>query len=347
MRTQPQNPLPRDIAVCGALIAFVIAVLLAVPYATGYSPSRNPLFQQTYHFWNLDEWQHCWLVVPIVGYLVWRKKDELSQLPVQPTLLGIIPLVLGLVCYWAGYRVDNYFIGIISLVITLGGAILWMFGWRWMLALIFPYTFLFFALPLLFLESMLAFRLRLIMSDASVVLLNGVGVHTVQQGTAILSAPNELLGLPRGAAFSVDVADPCSGIRSLFALTMVTALYAYFAIKPLWKQLLLFACAVPLAIAGNMARIMMLTVGTIAVGPEIAIGTLEHPTLFHQVAGYIVFVVALAGMIGIGHLLMLDWPDTLRNLRRRWGNAFDKKNNTNLHPLAAGAHGDSPIEDEY
>ncbi len=333
--------------ICWSLLLACFAVLFAaIPYAAGYSASRSSLAATTFHFWQLDEWQHCWLVPFIVGFLVWRKRAELSVLPFLPAFSGFIPLALGLFTYWVGYRVDNYFIGIIALVITLGGAILWMFGWRWMLALIFPYSFLLFALPLLFLESMLAFRLRLIMSDASVVLLNGFGIHTVQQGTAILSAPNELLGLPRGAAFSVDVADPCSGIRSLFALTMVTALYAYFAIKPLWKQLFLFAFAVPLAVMGNMARIMMLTIGTIAVGPEIAIGSLEEPSLFHQIAGYIVFVVALAGMIGIGHLLLLDWPSTIESAIRRIRTAFNS-DTTRLHPAPTTPHGTSRFEDEY
>ncbi len=342
----PTPPPIRAIATAGGLIAFVITLLLAIPYATGYSPSRNPLFLQTYRFWSLDEWQHCWLVIPIIGYLIWRKRAELLALPVNGTILGIFPLALSFVIYWAGYRVDNYFIGICSVVMITLSSILFLLGWRWLCALAFPCAFLFFALPLLFLDSMLAFRLRLIMSDASVVLLNGIGIHTVQQGTAILSAPNELLGLPRGAAFSVDVADPCSGIRSLFALTMVTALYAYFAIKPLWKQLFLFAFAVPLAVMGNMARIMMLTIGTIAVGAEIAIGSLEEPSLFHQIAGYIVFVVALAGMIGIGHLLLLDWPATMESAMRRIRTAFNS-DTARLHPAPTTPHGTSRFEDEY
>ncbi len=66
--------------------------------------------------------------------------------------------------------------------------------------------------------------------------------------------------------------DPCSGIRSLFALTMIAALYAYFAVKPMWKQFIVFACAIPLAILGNLLRILMLTFGTIAFGTEFAIG---------------------------------------------------------------------------
>jgi hypothetical protein len=64
-----------------------------------------------------------------------------------------------------------------------------------------------------------------------------------------------------------------------------------------------------LAIAGNLARILMLTIGTIVFGPEFAIGKnpLTHPSWFHIIAGFIVFAVAIGGMIGISKLLLLDF----------------------------------------
>ncbi len=328
----------------------VVLIFFAfIPYSLGYGKTTKTIAFVTTTLWQGEEWQHCWLVLPICGFLVWRKRDDLAKLPAKGAVSGLLVVGFGLFAYWAGYRTDNYFAGVISILILLAGNILWLLGWRWIGALLFPLAFLSFALPLVFLESMLAFRLRLIMSDASVSLLNAIGIQTVQQGTAILSAPNELLGIPRGSGFSVDVADPCSGIRSLFALTMVTALYAYFAIKPLWKQLALFACAVPLAVMGNMARILMLTIGTIAVGPEIAIGTLEDPTIFHHAAGYIVFIVALGGMIGIGTLLTLDWPRTITGARLWISNAFNAKAKSH-HPAAStvgAAALTSSVEDEY
>ena len=346
---QPDQPTSRTPLIAAAcFVAAVLAAMLgAVPYSLGYGDVQLTLAQTTISFWKLDEWQHCWLVIPVCGFLVWQRRDRLAALPLVGATTGLIPVLLGLGFFWAGFRVNNYFVGIVSVLIVLVGMVLWMGGWRWLKELAFPLAFLCFALPLLFLESMLAFKLRLVMSDASVVLLNGIGIHTVQQGTAILSAPNELLGIPRGAGFSVDVADPCSGIRSLFALTMVTALYSYFAIKPIWKQFALFACAVPLAVVGNMARIMMLTIGTIAVGPDIAIGSLEHPSFFHMIAGYIVFVVALAGMIGIGYLLMLDWRAAFLDLRGRVLTAFTSPQVTSRQPVGLTNQPTRTFDDEY
>jgi len=338
------SPSPRKMSLilCWSLILGILGILLAIPYALGYGETRHPLAFDTAHFWTLDQWQHCWLVPLIIAFIVWWKRKTLTALPVAGHWSGLLPTVFGLFMYWAGYRTDNYFGGITSIWIVLAGCIIWFFGWQWMRALAFPWVFLFFAMPLLFLESMVAFRLRLIMSDASVALLNLLGIQCVQQGTAILSASNPMLNLPPGTAFSVDVADPCSGIRSLFALTMVTALYAYFTVKPLWKQWLLFACSIPLAIVGNMARIMMLTLGTIAMGSKIAIGSLENPSWFHMLAGFFVFIVALGGMIFIGTLLMTDWHGFWGVLRK----AFLQFASAKRPAPAAPQRGQAPAQTE-
>jgi hypothetical protein len=70
----------------------------------------------------------------------------------------------------------------------------------------------------------------------------------------------------------------------------------------------------PLAVLGNLFRILMLTFGTIAMGPEVAIGTLENPSFFHMLSGYLVFAVAIGGMLGIAKLLNFDWKNAASNL---------------------------------
>jgi exosortase len=188
----------------------------------------------------------------------------------------------------------------------LGALILWFFGWDFFKWIAFPYLFLFFAWPMPFLD-MVAFKLRVLMSAFSHGFLNLIGIEAIRVGTAIVSAPDFSYGIPQGAKFSLDVADPCSGIRSLFALTMVTALMAYFTQNKIWKQWVLFICAVPLAVAGNFVRILMLTFGTLLFGSEAAIGTLEHPSFYHMLSGYVVFIIALGGALVIGWLLNGGW----------------------------------------
>lgn len=279
------------------------------PYASGYGATRASMFEFMSWIWkNNPEWEHCWLVpLAVVGLLYYRRK-ALAEVPVEGSWLGLAALLATLFVYWVGYLADNVYIGYASLLAFAGSAVLWLLGWRWLMALAFPIAFLAFMFPLPFMDNFLAFPLRILMSKVSVGFLNLAGLSCLQQGTAIVSAPDFAAGLAAGERFAVDVADPCSGIRSLFALMMVSALYGYIAMDKTWQKWTVFVASIPLAMAGNFARIIMLTLGTITMGPETAIGTLEEPTLFHMLSGFLVFAVALGGMFGVGSLLQRFTP---------------------------------------
>lgn len=292
--------------ITSAVVVFLLYFWL--PYASGYADHRISIFKFARVLWDTGEdWQHCYLVPVGAIAMIYFSRKHLVTLPMQGSWIGLPVLLLGLFAYWIGFRADNVYIGYGSFQIILAGLILWLMGLKWMGALFYPWAFLVFLFPLTFLDNLVAFPLRMVMSEASVTVLNLVGISCIKSGTAILSAPDALAGLRAGQAFSVDVADPCSGIRSLFALMMVSAIYGYFTQTKLWKRGILFLCSMPLAVLGNLARIIMLTIGTIVLGPEIAIGSLEHPTTFHMVAGFLVFIVALAGMVGVGWCLDYDW----------------------------------------
>jgi len=274
------------------------------PYASGYGATRASMFQFMSWIWKNDpEWEHCWLVpLAVIGLIYYRRK-ELAKIPVEGSWLGLAALLGSLFVYWVGYLADNIYIGYASLLGFAGAAVLWFLGWRWLIALSFPIAFLAFMFPLPFMDNFLAFPLRIFMSNVSVAFLNLIGLSCLQQGTAIVSAPDFAAGLSAGQRFAVDVADPCSGIRSLFALMMVSALYGYIAMDKPWQKWVVFLSSIPLAVAGNFARIIMLTLGTITLGPEVAIGSIEEPTTFHMLSGFLVFAVALGGMLGVGWLL--------------------------------------------
>jgi len=309
-----KNSLP-DLVVAAGCVLVAFALLYGLnPYALGYGSHLVSVLHFANVLWQGEDWQHCYIVPAAIIGMIWFERKNLPAEPFQRSWTGLAVTGFGLFVYWVGYRADNIFFAYASFQILTGGVILWLMGWTWAKALFIPWAFLIFFYPLTFLDNLVAFPLRMVMSEASVVVLNSLGVGCIKSGTAILSPPDAIAGLRAGARFSVDVADPCSGIRSLFALMMVSALYGYFTQPGMWKKAILFLCSIPLAIAGNLARILMLTIGTIAMGPEIAIGTLEKPTFFHMLAGYLVFAVALVGMLGVGWLLDAD----LRQVFGRW-----------------------------
>ncbi|MEX1010412.1 MAG: exosortase/archaeosortase family protein [Chthoniobacterales bacterium] len=299
---------PPNIFAALAAAGVFFALFAWFPYASGYGATRVHIFEFMAFVWKNPEWEHCWLVpLAVLGLLYYRRKS-LAALPVSGSWLGLPALLGALFFYWVGYLADNVYLGYAALLAFVGGVVLWLLGWKWLKELSFPIAFLAFMFPLPFMDNFLAFPLRIFMSNVSVGFLNFFGLSCLQQGTAIVSAPDFAAGLAAGQRFAVDVADPCSGIRSLFALMMVSALYGYIAMDKPWQKWIVFLCSIPLAVAGNFARIIMLTLGTITLGPETAIGTLEEPTTFHMASGFLVFGVALGGMLGVGWLLQRFSP---------------------------------------
>jgi exosortase len=207
------------------------------------------------------------------------------------------------ILYWLGFVTDLQYVGYLALQLFIAGVVLWFLGVRFFREVFCILLFLTFAWPFVFLDEYVAFPLRLFMSASSEHALNALGVAAVRSGTAILSAPNAATGMVTGQRFSVDVADPCSGMHSLFALTMMAALYAIAIFRCWWKILLIVLAAFPLAVFGNLCRILMLTFGTMRLGRSVALGTEEAPSGFHTGAGLLVYLAAVGGILAIGSIL--------------------------------------------
>jgi exosortase len=250
-----------------------------------------------------SEWNYCAMVPFIVAWLVWRLWPKLRATPVQGQPAGYAILGAGFFFYVIGFLMENYYIGMGSMELVYAGLIVLYLGWAAMRLLFFPWAFLLFMWPYDFMEDV-ALELRLLMSSLSHHLLQIIDVPNILQGTAIVSAP--------GAAhpFAIDIADPCSGIRSLFALVMLAAVYAFLTFRKLWPQAVVVALAIPLVIFGNLVRIILLALATIHFGPAFALGTNLQPSWFHEGAGYLVYLINFGGLIMVGSALARISPPT-------------------------------------
>ena len=290
----------------GVAFAVVIGLYGFIPYNFGFESKARSVFEMLQRFWtdpSTADWHHG-MIVPLISVgLILHRAKELEKVVIQPSAWGVLGVAAALALFWVGYKIDITIVGFLSLQMMIGGLILWLFGWEMMKAVAFPYAFLMFAYPFYFLDTIVAFPLRGLMCQMSQFFLNLVGVDTLRVGTALVSAPDYAKGLAQGQRFALDVATPCSGIRSLFALMMVSALYAHLTLQKGWQKWVLFLLSPALAVLGNFARMVMLTLGTILLGSAVAIGTEEHPTTFHMAAGFFVFVVALGGMVGVSRIL--------------------------------------------
>lgn len=238
---------------------------------------------------ELEDMSHGWLVLPFSLYVLWTERDDLKRTPGAPSLWGLlacIPCVLLAVLGTRGLQLRFEQLGFIGLCITLPWA---FYGRRFARLFVFPALFLLFTIPLSTFLDAVTIHLRLLASGTALFVLKGFGLDVVQRGTAVIS---------QGAhPFSVDVAEPCSGMRSIFALTALTAAYAWFTQRTWLRRGVLFACSIPLAVLGNISRILTICLVAATSSHEFALG------FYHDYSGYIVFVVAIVLMVACGGLI--------------------------------------------
>lgn len=252
-------------------------------------------YHDTTYTWLVGHWSHVsnyshGPLIPLIALgLVWWKHHELMAAPVKQMPRGACLVALAMLVYYLGVKGGQERVIVISFILLLYGLVLTFSGREVFRVLFFPISFLWLMIPLNFLDQAVGFPLRMLVAEASTALLNWLGIETVRTGTAIYSS-----------VFRFDVADPCSGIRSLMALSTVTAAYAYVTQREQWKRWVLFLSAMPLAVLGNMARVTSIALVAHVYGQELAAKT------YHEYSGYIVFGVALSAMVVFG--LLLNFP---------------------------------------
>lgn len=202
--------------------------------------------------WNDDlDYEHGPLV-PLValGLIVYRFKD-LRAAAGEGKLWGLAVVLLGVAFYAAGYRTLQPRITAGSLPFILWGSAIYLWGWNLARMLIFPLFFLWLAVPLPSFQQATT-HLQLIATSMAHHGSGLFGVETYVEGTKVLPV--------KGTWEPLQIAAGCSGIRSLMALLMISAAWAYVAKISLWKKVLLFLSAFPLAILGNALRVISIFV---------------------------------------------------------------------------------------
>lgn len=238
--------------------------------------------------WNNDpNYSHGFLVPLIAGYFLYQKWPELLRTPVRPSHMGLLVIVGSLTLLVVGIAGTEYFTMRSSLVFLLAGIVLYWFGWQVLKVLALPIGFLFFMVPLPYIVyDAAAFPLKLFITKASVFALKTMGVIVWREGN-ILMFPQTVL----------EVADACSGLRSLMSLLALGVAFAFFSQKSNLKRTVLILSAIPIAIVTNMLRVIVTGFLAQYYGAAAAEG------FFHEFAGMAVFAMAMALLFGFGALL--------------------------------------------
>lgn len=287
---------PAEAAGVGVL-ALIVVYFYGFFQAYGAGGNLSPLI------WLRDSWNeetdygHGFLVGPLIlCLLVWRfwKNDPG---PREHAGWGLAVFLLGLALWVIAYRVLQARVAVGSLAFVVWGAIWFLLGWRAARWTFLPVFMLCLAVPVPGLIQATN-GLQVIATKLGYLGSQIFGVDAILSGTNIESATQGKWGF--------NIAEGCSGIRSLMAMVLISAVYVYLIDLPMWRRVLVFAAALPLAILVNAIRITSIILLAEYVDKDFAAG------IYHDWASFFIFPLGILGMLGVHQLLTLD-----RRVRRR------------------------------
>jgi exosortase len=266
---------------------WISALVLGLLVVYLYRPTLENLVIEWWHDPNSG---HGFLVPFFSGFIVWNNRARLALLPAKPSWAGLAVVIFSLAMLVAGILGAELFLARTSLFFLLAGLVILFSGWNHFRALLFPWACLFLMVPIPnIVFNQVTLPLQLLASHLGSFVLSLLGVPVLREGNII-----------RLPAMSMEVAEACSGIRSLMSLVTLAVLYGYFTEPMLLRRVMLALAAIPIAVVCNGLRI----VGT---GLLIQYGSADMAEgFFHVFSGWLIFVVSLA-LLWVLHQAIRRW----------------------------------------
>jgi exosortase len=257
--------------------ALAIAALVLLLY-------RSVLTKLVRDWWSIPDFSHGFIVPLFSAFVVYRNRARLAAIAQQPTWSGLGIVAVASAQLVAGEMGAEFFVARTSGIVLLAGITLTFWGWQRLRALAFPFAFLLLAIPIpTIVFNQITFPLQLLASRLAAGLLPVLQVPVLREGNVI-----------RLPAMALEVAEACSGIRSLLSLGTLAVIYGYFLEKSTLKRVLLFGASAPIAVASNAVRIIGTGLCVQYWDPDKALG------FFHEFSGWVVFLVS-TGMLYAVH----------------------------------------------
>ncbi len=261
------------------LTGWLYAAILARLFLQWVGPSSDPNFQHG-------------IFVPLFAlFVLWQDRERLKAIPSAPSWIGLPLVVLSLLTLVLGVLGAENFLSRVSLLILLAGLILLFRGREFFRAVLFPWACLILMVPLPnIIIQPVTFPLQMFAARLATEMLRLIGVPVLREGNMLV-----LARLP------LDVAEACSGIRSLLTLVTLTIIYGYLLESRIWVRILLVFCAVPIAVAANSFRVFGTGMLVQFWDPDKAEG------FFHTFQGLVIFAVALVLLFAVHRVISLIW----------------------------------------
>jgi exosortase len=244
-----------------------------------------PVLERLVDDWiNLPDFSHGFLIPLVSLYLLYDRRHRLAEIQPKGAWSGLVWIGIGLSVLVLGRLSMEYFTTRVSLLIVIAGSVLLLLGKDYLKLTLFPIAYLIFMIPIpSFLMDKLTFPLQLIASSLSASVLNIIGIPVLREGN-ILELANT----------SLEVAEACSGIRSMLSLLALAVIFAYFNQKTFGKRAILVLSGIPIAIVANTVRVTGTGVLAHLFGDGAAQG------FFHDFSGWAMYIVAFGCLLGVG-----------------------------------------------
>jgi len=257
------------------IVVWYKILFLSIPVLFIY---HDILYEMGLDWWRDENYSHGFLIPIVSLYLIAKKWDSLKRNSISPSWWGPVVLAWGLFVLIIGVAGAELFTMRISFIFVVVGLTLCLFGKDVLKDLGFPIFFLVFMVPLPYIVyNSLTLPLKILASKLAVYLLSPLGIPVFREGS-IIYFPEVTL----------EVAEACSGIRSLMALIALGTLFSYFFQSSLSRRILLVSSTIPIAIFANALRITLTGILAFYLSPKIAHG------FFHYLSGWLVFLIAFA-----------------------------------------------------
>jgi exosortase len=239
---------------------------------------------------NDGDMGHGFFVPVVAGWIAWKRRDQLLALTIKPAWWGIPVMLWGIAQGYLGTLGADLFLQRSAILITLLGVLLVTGGAALIRVLAFPLLLLPFMIPIPgVVYNQITFPLQIFASQVAEGALALLGIPVLRDGN-VLELPSQ----------SLDVAETCSGVRSLLSLSFLSLVYSYVFDKRVWMRWMLLLSTVPIAIVANAGRVTITGVLS-EINVELARG------VFHEMEGWVIFAIALAMLAGLHLLLKRVW----------------------------------------
>ncbi len=242
--------------------------------------------------------EHSKLIPFVFLFLLWYHREALWKAKKKGNNWGLALVGLGLLIFTVAARALQARLALVGVPFLLGGMVLFLWGNEVARILRFPIAFLIFLVPAAAIEQT-SFKLQFVITGLVERLSALLGIKIYSVGTTLRAVDG---------SWGFDISEGCSGIRSLIAMIMITAIFVHIVEKKLWKKLTIFALSVLFAIIGNVGRIFTIIILARMGFPKFAGG------LYHDYSAFIIFPFALAAMVLTSKLLNMDYRQSKRAL---------------------------------